>query len=156
MIDLEHKLNPQQCLTARETEGAFLVIAGAGSGKTRTITYRIANMLDKGIPAEMIIKEDQSTTTYENLQNSKAIIDSRPGSKYTVLVTSNYHVYRALRYCRKIGLECTGVGSHVAFYYWPSAMIREFIAVHAEKKHLITFIIGWILWMLPTVFIYFF
>ena len=35
-------------------------------------------------------------------------------------------------------------------------MIREFIAVHAEKKHLITFIIGWILWMLPTVFIYFF
>lgn len=113
-------------------------------------------LLDKGIPAEMIIKEDQSTTTYENLQNSKAIIDSRPGSKYTVLVTSNYHVYRALRYCRKIGLECTGVGSHVAFYYWPSAMIREFIAVHAEKKHLITFIIGWILWMLPTVFIYFF
>ena len=113
-------------------------------------------LLEKGIPAEMIIKEDQSTTTYENLQNSKTIIDSRPGSKYTVLVTSNYHVYRALRYCRKIGLECTGVGSHVAFYYWPSAMIREFIAVHAEKKHLITFIIGWILWMLPTVFIYFF
>ena len=113
-------------------------------------------LLDKGIPAEMIIKEDQSTTTYENLQNSKTIIDSRPGSKYTVLVTSNYHVYRALRYCRKIGLECTGVGSHVAFYYWPSAMIREFIAVHAEKKHLITFIIGWILWLLPTVFIYFF
>ena len=54
MIDLEHKLNPQQCLTARETEGAFLVIAGAGSGKTRTITYRIANMLDKGIPQSAI------------------------------------------------------------------------------------------------------
>ena len=136
-----------------------IMIPSGGKGADEAISEAEAMekyLLDKGIPAEMIIKEDQSTTTYENLQNSKAIIDSRPGSKYTVLVTSNYHVYRALRYCRKIGLECTGVGSHVAFYYWPSAMIREFIAVHAEKKHLITFIIGWILWMLPTVFIYFF
>ena len=136
-----------------------MFIPSGGKGADEAISEAEAMekyLLEKGIPAEMIIKEDQSTTTYENLQNSKAIIDSRPGSKYTVLVTSNYHVYRALRYCRKIGLECTGVGSHVAFYYWPSAMIREFIAVHAEKKHLITFIIGWILWMLPTVFIYFF
>ena len=136
-----------------------IMIPSGGKGADEAVSEAEAMekyLLDKGIPAEMIIKEDQSTTTYENLQNSKAIIDSRPGSKYTVLVTSNYHVYRALRYCRKIGLECTGVGSHVAFYYWPSAMIREFIAVHAEKKHLITFIIGWILWMLPTVFIYFF
>ena len=135
------------------------MIPSGGKGADEAVSEAEAMekyLLEKGIPAEMIIKEDQSTTTYENLQNSKAIIDSRPGSKYTVLVTSNYHVYRALRYCRKIGLECTGVGSHVAFYYWPSAMIREFIAVHAEKKHLITFIIGWILWMLPTVFIYFF
>ena len=135
------------------------MIPSGGKGADEAVSEAEAMekyLLEKGIPAEMIIKEDQSTTTYENLQNSKTIIDSRPGSKYTVLVTSNYHVYRALRYCRKIGLECTGVGSHVAFYYWPSAMIREFIAVHAEKKHLITFIIGWILWMLPTVFIYFF
>ena len=82
-------------------------------------------------------------------------IDSQTGSKYTALVTSNYHVYRALRYCRKIGLKCTGIGSHVAFYYWPSALIREFIAVHAEKKHLIYLIVGWILFMLPLFLFYF-
>ena len=112
-------------------------------------------LLEKGIPADMIIKEDQSATTFENLVNSKAIIDAREGNKYTVLVTSNYHVYRALRYCRKIGLKATGVGSHVAFYYWPSALIREYIAVHAEKKHLIILIAGWVLLMAFLASLYF-
>ena len=67
------------------------------------------------------------------------------GRKYTTLVTSNYHVYRALRYCRKIGHDCTGIGSHVAFYYWPSALIREFVAIHSEKKHFIMLVAGWVL-----------
>ena len=100
---------------------------------------------------ENIIKEDRSTTTFENLKYSKEIIDAREGNKYTVLVTSNYHVYRALRYCRRIGLKCTGVGSHTAFYYWPSALIREFIAVHAEKKHFIILVAGWLLCMMPLI-----
>jgi uncharacterized SAM-binding protein YcdF (DUF218 family) len=84
----------------------------------------------------------------ENLENCKKLIDGMEGRKYTTLVTSNYHVYRALRYCRKIGLECTGIGSHVAFYYWPSALIREFVAIHNEKKDFIMFVAGWILWMI--------
>ena len=102
-----------------------------------------AYLREKEIPDDRILLEDRSTNTYENLQFSKKLIEMRDGSKYTALVTSNYHVYRALRYCRKIGLECTGIGSRVAMYYWPSALIREFVAVHAEKKHLIAFLAGW-------------
>ena len=104
-----------------------------------------AYLRENGIPDEKIIMEDKSTTTFENLKFSKKILDEQEGRKYTALVTSNYHVYRALRYCRKIGLECTGIGSHVAMYYWPSALIREYVAVHAEKKHLITFLAGWVI-----------
>jgi uncharacterized SAM-binding protein YcdF (DUF218 family) len=107
-----------------------------------------AYLREKGIPEDRIIMEDRSATTMENLQFSKKIIDERKGGRYTALVTSNYHVYRALRYCRKIGLECTGIGSRVAMYYWPSALIREYIAVHAERKHLLTFLAGWILVLL--------
>ena len=135
-----------------------ILIPSGGKGSDEIISEAEAMeryLLEKGIPANMIIKEDQSATTYENLVNSKAIIDAREGSRYTVLVTSNYHVYRALRYCRKIGLKATGVGSHVAFYYWPSALIREFIAVHAEKKHLIILIAGWVLLMALLVSFYF-
>ena len=99
------------------------------------------------IPDEKIVLEDQSKTTFENLRNSRDIIEKMGGRKYTALVTSNYHVYRALRYCRRIGFKCTGVGSHVALYYWPSALIREWVAIHAEKKHFVMFVVGWILVM---------
>ena len=108
-------------------------------------------LLEQGIPESDIIMEDKSATTLENLKFSKDIIDSREGRKYTALVTSNYHVYRALRYCRKVGLKCKGIGSHVAMYYWPSALIREYIAVHSEKKHAILFALGWAFWMWFTV-----
>ena len=101
-------------------------------------------LLSKGIPGEDILPEDRSATTLENLRFSQVIINRFPGRKYTALVSSNYHIYRALRYCREIGLKCTGIGSHTALYYWPSALIREYIAVHAEKKHLCLFVLGWI------------
>ena len=102
-------------------------------------------LIGQGIPESDILPESASKTTLENLRFSKQILDGLEGRKYTALVTSNYHVYRALRYCRKIGLNCTGIGSRVAFYYWPSAMIREFIAIHAEKKHAVLFAAGWLL-----------
>ena len=108
-------------------------------------------LLEHGIPAEHILPEDQSATTYANLVNSKRLIEEHGGSAYTALVTSNYHVYRALRYCRKIGLKCTGIGSHVAFYYWPSALIREYIAIHKETKHALWLAAGWLLTMLPVI-----
>ena len=135
-----------------------ILIPSGGKGSDEKLSEAEAMekyLLEKGIPAHMIIKEDKSATTYENLEFSKAIIDSFEGPKYTALVTSNYHVYRALRYCRKIKMKCVGIGSHVAFYYWPSALIREFIAVHSEKKHLIMFIVGWLLFVLPPVLSFF-
>lgn len=124
------------------------LIPSGGKGDDETISEAEAMkryLMEQGIPEEDILPEDRSKTTYENLAYSKAILDRREGDKYTALVTSNYHVYRALRYCRKVGLTCTGIGSRVAFYYWPSALIREYIAIHAEKKHAVIFIAGWLL-----------
>ncbi|MBQ1396632.1 MAG: YdcF family protein [Eubacterium sp.] len=103
-----------------------------------------AYLLENGIPEEDILTEDRSTNTLQNLQYSKEILDGLEGRKYTALVTSNYHVYRALRHAKKVGLVCTGIGGHVTFYYWPSALIREFIAIHTEKKHLLLFLGGWL------------
>ncbi len=101
-------------------------------------------LIDHGIPSDHIVEEGESPDTMVNIVNSRRIIDQREGRKRVALISSNYHVYRCLLDARKAGLKCTGIGAHVAPYYWPSAVIREFIAVFTRPVYLALFIVCWL------------
>ena len=132
-----------------------ILIPSGGQGPDEKISEARAMtdyLLAQGVPAEHILPEDRSETTRDNLLNSRDLILERPGRKKTALVSSNYHLYRCLRLAREMGFRCTGIGAKVALYYWPSALIREFIAIFVKPGFLLWALGGWLLCLCPLLF----
>ena len=134
---------------------AYLIASG-GKGGNETISEAeaIARYLkEKGIPEEKILLESRSVSTEENLAFSKQIIEARGGSRRIALVSSNYHIFRCVRLARNMKIPCVGIGAKVAFYYWPSAVIRECVAVYSEKERLFWTIIGYLIFVSPFIYV---
>ena len=55
MTDFQKLLNPEQCAAATAPDGPLLVLAAAGTGKTRTLVHRVAYLIENGVPADRIL-----------------------------------------------------------------------------------------------------
>ncbi|WP_407400901.1 ATP-dependent helicase [Treponema sp.] len=88
--ELKDKLNPEQYRAVTTLEGPILIIAGAGSGKTRVITYRIANMLEKGIPQSAILA---LTFTNKAAKEMEDRIKDLTNRKLQNLTVSTFHAF---------------------------------------------------------------
>lgn len=151
--------------------GKFVVSGGQGADEIVSEAQAMRDyLLEKGVSADAILMEDKSTTTWENLRYSLAIINAdrttgvgatsaatvasrdvttaasdastsdasgtvaSNGDFTTAVVTSDFHVFRCAEYAHNLGIKADGIGSHTKGWYWPTAFIREFIAI--TKAHI--------------------
>ncbi|MFH8579027.1 YdcF family protein [Streptomyces zaomyceticus] len=116
---------------------APVLITSGGQGPDEELpeSHAMADYLvERGFPAEAVVREDRSRTTEENMLFSRELMErERPGAS-CVIVTNNFHAFRASLMARRAGMDGQVVGSPTAAYFWPSATIREFVAVFLQYK----------------------
>jgi DNA helicase-2/ATP-dependent DNA helicase PcrA len=104
-IDYRAALNSQQLAAVTAGEGPSLVIAGAGSGKTRTLVYRVAYLIDSGIdPSNILLLTFTRKSAQEMLERAGELI----GARSQRVCGGTFHSVANLllrRYGRSIGVE---------------------------------------------------
>ncbi|MFD9544299.1 YdcF family protein [Streptomyces sp. NPDC060022] len=117
-------------LSVRGRQPVLLTSGGQGPDEDLPEAHAMADYLvERGFPAELVEREDRSASTEENLRFSRSIMEKAKPDYRCVIVTNNYHVFRAAMTSRQVGVRGHVVGSPTASYFWPSAMIREFVAI---------------------------
>lgn len=107
-----------------------VIVTTGGVGYQQTISEAEAMalyLMEKGVPSEAILQESTSTSTQENLSNADALLRKNiPTGQYKALVvTSDFHVFRAVKVARKMGIDAWGRGSTSAWYMRPNHYLRE-------------------------------
>ncbi|MFF9479287.1 YdcF family protein [Streptomyces sp. NPDC014733] len=91
-------------------------------------------LVEQGAPDAHVQEENRSRTTDENLRFSHEIMTAGKSDYRCVVVTNNFHAFRAAMTARQSGVAGQVLGSPTAKYFWPSATLREFVAVFWEHK----------------------
>ena len=104
-IDYRAELNPAQYEAVVTTDGPVLVVAGAGTGKTRTLVYRVARLVESGVdPLQILLLTFTRKAAGEMLRRASLLLDGRCDR----VAGGTFHSFANItlrRYGRVLGLE---------------------------------------------------
>jgi DNA helicase-2/ATP-dependent DNA helicase PcrA len=127
-------LNPPQQEAVLHTEGPLLVLAGAGSGKTRVITMRVAHLIEKGVAPWHILAVTFTNKAAEEMRNR---VDALTGGRGRGVLISTYHRFCA-QFLRREG-KAISLSPHFVIYdeHDQKELIKECLAELSldEKKY---------------------
>lgn len=143
-------LNPKQREAAENTEGPLMILAGAGAGKTKTLTYRIAHLIETGTPADAILAVTfTNKAAGEMRERVLSLLSSLPETKHlsgdaygTVPTVATFHALgvRILRENAKV------LGIPRSFVIWDradstraikAALVARGMERQYEAKHIL-------------------
>ncbi len=104
-LHLRNSLNPEQYRAASTVDGPLLIIAGAGSGKTRMITYRIANLLEQGIPQKSILALTFTNKAAKEMEQRITSLLNRPAKGLTVSTFHSFGLQMLQRHSSLLGFR---------------------------------------------------
>lgn len=112
---------------------AYIVVTGGkGIQENTTEAYAMEKyLISRGVDKNVIIKEQQSTSTNENMRFTKTILDKKFSRNYKVaVITNNFHIYRAEKIAENEGLKhITTLHCSMHIYDIIPAYLRESLAV---------------------------
>ncbi len=105
IINYQHELNPSQFEAASALDGAYLIIAGAGTGKTRTLVYRVARLVESGYDPKSILLLTFTRKAANEMMNRAAILLDNRCSKVNGGTFHSFANLTLRKYAKAAGLE---------------------------------------------------
>ncbi len=128
---LAHRIDAGLAWARRSTPPPALVMSG-GRGPDEPVAEAEAMAtyaVDHHAVVGPLLLEDRSTSTDENLMYTREVLDRHDIHGPVAVVTNNFHAFRAAMLMRRAGLDGYSIGAPTASYYWPTAVLREYVAI---------------------------
>ncbi|MCR5214587.1 MAG: YdcF family protein [Eubacterium sp.] len=131
---LEERLVAAKAFLEENQDVICIVSGGQGSDEDISEAECMKRWLvASGIDEDRIIMEDQSTSTYENINYSANIIESEGLGMNVAIASNEFHIYRAGTLAEHLGLTYSAVPAQTSWWLAPTYVVREMYGIVAEN-----------------------
>ncbi len=131
-LPLKMRLDKAKEYHEKNPEAVIVVTGGKGFQETVTEAYAMEKyLIERGVEKSKIIKEEKATSTKENMEFSKVLLDEYFEDEYSVVViTNNFHIFRGMSLATRTGFnEVSHMHAGLQWYNFLPCYLRESLAV---------------------------